>query len=92
MPSDVDAMGQDKHRPVIGQHKPNRAKHLAYYAIFVAFVIVAYIGLNAAVNHFDKAPAHDKASAPWAQPGAPQIPLGGFEPSHSHQRGPTHFQ
>jgi hypothetical protein len=91
-PTDVDAMGQEKHRKVIGQHKPNRAKSLLYYAIFVALVIALYIGASAAVSHFDKAPAHDPAKAPWAQQGAPQIPLGGFEPNHSNQRGPTHFQ
>jgi hypothetical protein len=91
-PSDVDALGQDKHRQVIGQHNPNRGKQFLYYAAFLVFVVLAYIGLSAAVSHFDKAPSHDPAKAPWAQKGAPQIPLGGFEPKQKDQKGPTHFQ
>jgi hypothetical protein len=92
MPSNVDARGEDKYRKVIGQHNPNRAKQFLYYGIFIAFIVVAYLGLSAAVDRLDKAPAHDPASAPWAQPGAPQGPLGGFEPRKQGQKGPTHFQ
>ena len=91
-PSDVDARGEDKYRKVIGQHNPNRAKQFLYYGIFIAFIVVAYLGLSAAVNRLDKAPAHDPAKAPWAQPGAPQGPLGGFAPSKPGEKGPTHFQ
>ncbi len=91
-PTDVDALGQDKHRKVIGQHNPNRGRQLFYYGIFIAFIVVAYVGLSAAVDQLDKAPAHDPAQAPWAQRGAPQIPLGGFEPRKQGRKGPTHFQ
>jgi hypothetical protein len=91
-PSDVDARGEDKYRKVIGQHNPNRARQFLYYGIFIAFIVVAYLGLSAAVDKLDKAPAHDPAEAPWAQPGAPQGPLGGFAPSKPGQKGPTHFQ
>jgi hypothetical protein len=91
-PSNVDARGEDKYRKVIGQHNPNRAKQFLYYGIFIAFIVVAYLGLSAAVNRLDKAPAHDPAEAPWAQPGAPQGPLGGFAPSKQGEKGPTHFQ
>ncbi len=92
MPSDVDARGEDKYRKVIGQYNPNRGRQLLYYGIFIAFIVVAYLGLSAAVNRLDKAPAHDPAKAPWAQPGAPQGPLGGFAPRKQGQKGPTHFQ
>jgi hypothetical protein len=92
MPSDVDARGEDKYRKVIGQHNPNRGRQLLYYGIFIAFIVVAYVGLSAAVDQLDKAPAHDPAKAPWAQPGAPQGPLGGFAPRKQGQKGPTHFQ
>jgi hypothetical protein len=91
--SDVDAMGQDKHRKVIGQrYGASRGRQLLYYGIFVAFLVVCYIGLSAAVSHFDKKPAHSPAVAPWSKQDAPQGPLGGFEPRKAHQRGPTHFQ
>jgi hypothetical protein len=91
-PSDVDARGEDKYRKVIGQHNPNRAKQFLYYGIFIAFIVVAYLGLSAAVDRLDKAPAHDPAQAPWAKPGAPQGPLGGFSPRKPGEKGPTHFQ
>jgi hypothetical protein len=92
-PSDVDAMGQDKHRTVIGQrYGASRGRQLLYYGIFIAFLVFSYIGLSAAVSHFDKKPAHSPDAAPWSKAGAPQGPLGGFEPAKAHQRGPTHFQ
>jgi hypothetical protein len=91
--SDVDAMGQDKHRQVVGQrYGASRAKQLIYYGTFVAFVIAAYLGLKVAVDHLDKAPAHDKDQAPWAKPGAPDEPLGGFTPKDKGAKGPTNFQ
>lgn len=92
-PSETDAMGQDKRRQVIGQrYGASRARQFLYYGIFLAFLVVLYIGGQAAVSHFDKAPKHDKAQAPWAQKGAPDNPLGGFQPRKSGQKGPTRFQ
>jgi hypothetical protein len=91
-PSDTDAMGQDKRRQVIGQrYGASRARQFAYYGIFVAFLVAIYIGGQAAVSHFDKAPKHDKAQAPWAKANAPDEPLGGFEPRKAGQKGPTRF-
>jgi hypothetical protein len=89
--STVDAMGQDKHRQVVGQRfGASRARQLAYYGIFIAFVIGAYLGLKAAADQLDKAPAHDPDQAPWSQQGAPHGPLGGFVPPG--HKGPTRFQ
>jgi hypothetical protein len=89
--STVDAMGQDKHRQVVGQRVgASRARQLAYYGIFFAFVVGAYLGLKAAADQLDKAPAHDPDAAPWSKPGAPQGPLGGFVPPG--HKGPTRFQ
>lgn len=86
-------MGQDKHRKVVGQrYGLSRTRQLLIYGIFLICVVGAYMGLKAAVSHLDKAPAHSPAKAPWAQPGAPQTPLGGFEPPKPGQKGPTHFQ
>jgi len=91
--STVDAMGQDKHRQVIGQKFGlSRGRQFLYYGIFVAFLVAAYIGLRAATAQLDKAPAHDPDQAPWSQPGAPQGPLGGFEPAKPGQKGPANFQ
>ena len=91
-PSDTDAMGQDKRRQVIGQrYGASRARQFLYYGIFVAFLVVIYIGAQTAVSHFDKAPKHDKAQAPWAKANAPDEPLGGFEPRKTGQKGPTRF-
>ena len=91
--SEVDAMGQDKHRTVIGQrYGASRTKQALYYGTFVAFVVAAYFGLKVAVDHLDKAPAHDKDQAPWSKPGAPDEPLGGFTPKSKDQKGPTNFQ
>lgn len=91
--SDVDAMGQDKHRQVVGQRVgASRTKQLAYYGAFVAFLVVAYLGLKIAVDDLDKAPAHDKDQAPWSQKNAPDEPLGGFTPKTKGEKGPTNFQ
>jgi hypothetical protein len=89
--STVDAMGQDKHRQVVGQrYGASRARQLAYYGIFIAFVIGGYLGLKVATDRLDKAPAHDTNQAPWSKPNAPQGPLGGFVPPG--HKGPTRFQ
>lgn len=91
--SDVDAMGQDKHRTVIGQrYGASRTKQIVYYGAFVAFVLVAYLGLKTAASHLDKAPAHDRDQAPWSRPSAPDQPLGGFTPRTQGEKGPTQFQ
>jgi hypothetical protein len=90
-PSTVDAMGKDKRRKVIGEsYGASRQRQLAYYGIFIVFVIVLYIGASFAVSQLDKAPSHNPADAPWAQPHAPQKALGGF--STDDKGGVTHFQ
>jgi hypothetical protein len=93
-PENVDAMGQDKYRKVVGKrYGLSRTRQFLFYGIFLAFVIAAYIGLKAAADSLDKAPAHDTDQAPWSKPGAPQGPLGGFEPRRPNEQGsPTHFQ
>jgi hypothetical protein len=48
------------------------------------------VGLKAAADQLDKAPAHDRDQAPWSKAGAPQGPLGGFVPPG--HKGPTRFQ
>jgi len=92
-PSGVDAMGQDKHREVTGQrYGLSRGRQVLYYGVFVAFVIAAYIGLKAATDSLDKAPAKDPDQAPWSKPNAPGGPLGGFTPKTQDPKGATDFQ
>lgn len=92
-PSTVDAMGQEKHRTVIGQrYGASRTRQFIYYGAFIAFVIAAYIGLKAATATLDKAPAKDPDQAPWSKSDATGEPLGGFEPEPSGQKGAADFQ
>jgi hypothetical protein len=73
--TDVDAMGQDKRRQVVGHsYGPSKQRQLAYYGIFLAFVVAAYIGFQFAVDQLDKAPSHNPDQAPWSQSNSPQIP------------------
>jgi hypothetical protein len=89
--STVDAMGKDKRRQVVGKsYGASRQRQLAYYGLFLAFVVVLYFAASFAISELDKAPSHSAAAAPWAQKGAPQDPLGGF--STDNKGGVTQFQ
>jgi hypothetical protein len=71
--SDVDAMGMDKRRPVIGQsYGPSKARQLGLYAIFLAVVAALLVGAILLIGHFDKPVDKVPNSAPWAQPGVKQ--------------------
>ena len=75
--SDVDAMGQEKRRTIIGQgYGPSRGRQLLYYGLFIAFLVAAFIGGSIAVSELDKAPAKDPDAAPWA---GTQVPAKQFE-------------
>ena len=70
-------MGQDKRRAVIGHsYAPSKQRQLAYYGIFLAFVVAAYIGFQFAVDELDKAPSNNPDQAPWSKSAAPQEPTG----------------
>ena len=65
--SDVDAMGQDKHRKIIGQgYGPGKARQFLYYGIFLGFLVALYFGAQIAVDELDKAPAKNVDKAPWS--------------------------
>lgn len=69
----LDAMGNDKRRQVVGHsYGPSFARQAIIYGIFVALVIALFIGGKIAIDHFDKAPAHNKDQAPWSAPNATQ--------------------
>jgi hypothetical protein len=72
--SDVDAMGQDKRRQVVGKtYGPTLARQAALYGIFLVIVVAIGFGIKVAVDHFDQPPKHFAAEAPWAQKGVKQI-------------------
>jgi hypothetical protein len=73
--SNVDFMGQDKRRQVVGKtYGPTLARQLALYAIFLVIVAAIAFGVKVAIDHFDQPPKHFSAQAPWAQKGVKQIP------------------
>jgi hypothetical protein len=73
--SEVDAMGQDKRRAVIGQsYGPSKLRQATLYGIALAVVAGLAIGLKLLVDSQDKFPSKVPHSAPWAQPGVKQHP------------------
>src|SRR6266516_5282629 len=74
-PSDLDAMGHDTRRQVVGKtYGPTLARQAALYGIFLVVAVAIAFGIKVAVDHFDQPPKHFAAEAPWAQKGVKQIP------------------
>jgi hypothetical protein len=69
-----DAMGNDKRRQVSGQtYGPTRSQQLRAYGIFVALVLgVGVFGYWAATT-IDQRDIPLEPTAPWAQPGSPDL-------------------
>jgi len=64
--SNVDAMGQEKRREVVGgSYSPSFARQAALYGIFVLVVGLLVVGAILAVNEFDQPPEEQKLEAPW---------------------------
>jgi hypothetical protein len=73
--SDVDAMGKDKRRQVIGQsYGPSVARQATVYGVFLAVVAALVIGFLLLVKELDKAPETYADEAPWSVQDAPQEP------------------
>ena len=73
--SDVDALGKDKRRAVVGQsYGPSVARQVALYGIAVAVIVLLAIGAKLLVSSQDKFPSKVQAKAPWAQQDAKQVP------------------
>jgi hypothetical protein len=74
--SDVDAMGHDKRRAVVGKtYGPTKARQLTLYGIFLAVVAALVIGGILLINALDTPVGKNVPnSAPWAQPGVKQHP------------------
>jgi hypothetical protein len=72
--SDVDAMGHDKRRQVVGKtYGPTIARQALLYIAFIIVVVAIGFGVKLLVDHYDQPPKHFAAEAPWAQKGAKQI-------------------
>jgi hypothetical protein len=73
--SEVDAMGKDKRRAVVGEsHGPSLGRQLALYGIFLAVVTALAVGGYLLIQSNDTGVGKDVPnSAPWSKPGAKQI-------------------
>jgi hypothetical protein len=73
--SDVDAMGLDKRRAVIGgSYSPNLSRQATLYGIVIAVLVGLVIGFKLLADKLDEPPKHISNTAPWAQEDAPQKP------------------
>jgi hypothetical protein len=64
--SDVDAMGLDKRREVVGHsYGPSTAKQASLYGIFLAIAAAVVIGFILLAGKLDQPPDHVQAKAPW---------------------------
>ena len=70
-PSDVDAMGQDKRRPVVGHaYGPSRRTQLVFFVAVAAALVLVVGGWLALVSAFDKPADKVTAKAPWSKQAA----------------------
>lgn len=74
---ELDAMGHDKRRAVIGKsYGPSARQQLTVYGTFFLVVTVLAIGFYFLAKELDKAPDTNPAKAPWSAPDAVQRPPG----------------
>jgi hypothetical protein len=66
-PSDVDAMGQDKRRQVVGHsYGPSRSSQLMFFVAVATMLVVVVGGWLALVAAFDNPPEPFSERAPWS--------------------------
>jgi hypothetical protein len=66
-PSDVDAMGRDKRREVVGQsYGPSTRRQFMFFGVVAVVLVVVVGGWLTLVSVFDKPPTHFKDAAPWS--------------------------
>ena len=74
-PSDVDAMGQDQRRQVVGHaYGPSRRSQFVFFGVIAAIAVLVVGGSALAVGAFDQPPDEYPDAAPWARGDAEQIP------------------
>lgn len=73
--SELDAMGLDKRRPVIGQNfGPSKTRQFAMYGAFLAVLAAIVVGGVILIGKLDTPVGKDVPnSAPWSKPGVKQI-------------------
>jgi hypothetical protein len=70
-PSDVDAMGQDKRRQVVGHsYGPSRRSQVMFFIAVAVALVVVVGGWLFAVSVFDQPPDDFPDKAPWSQQAA----------------------
>jgi hypothetical protein len=80
-PSDVDAMGQDKRRQVIGHtYGPSRRSQVMFFAAVAAVLVLVVGGYMAAIAAFDQPEDSYPDRAPWSASDAPQNAAGNYHP------------
>ena len=73
--SDVDAMGQNKRREVIGHaYGPSKKSQLLVLGGVIGAFVLFFGGGKLAADKADEQPKTNPDAAPWSQAGAPQIP------------------
>ena len=72
---EVDAMGKDKRRPVVGQsYGPSKLRQLALYGVFLAVLAAVVVGGIILIGKLDTSVGKNVPnSAPWSKPGVRQI-------------------
>ncbi len=74
--SDVDAMGLDKRREVIGgSYSASFARQVITYAIVIVLVVGAGFGIKLLADDLDQPPAQVKDQAPWTGSDEKPTPL-----------------
>ena len=72
--SDVDAMGQDKRRQIVGHaYGPSKRSQLLFFVAIGALVVILIGGSLAAMAAFDQPPDEYPDEAPWSEASAPEI-------------------
>lgn len=72
---DLDAMGNDKRRQVIGRsYGASAGKRVAVYGIAVGLIVLVVIAFGTVIKGYDNRDVPVEATAPWAQSGAETEP------------------
>jgi hypothetical protein len=73
--SDIDAMGKDKRRVVVGgSYGPTRARVFVTFATFFAVMAALVAGLYFLAKELDQPPEQNVDQAAWSAPDAKQTP------------------
>lgn len=73
--SDVDALGLDKRRGIVGgKYGPSAAKQLTMYGTALVVLVALAFGGKLAADELDKGPEVPEDKAPWSQAEAQQRP------------------